>query len=226
MACPRTSSHVCTPRRSIAPSFAESVSVIQRGALVALLAALGATPSLTAQTLSAEAQIAGAIQPAPAMDQTGATVLGFRPDGSLTTLRRGSNSLICLADDPKLEGWSAACYHDSLEPFMARGRALRAEGVTDATELAQTRWDEADAGTLEMPTAPATLYVLTGDSYDPANGSVSNSFLRWVVYTPWATAESTGMSPQPGAPGAPWLMFPGTAGAHIMITPPMPGVGN
>jgi hypothetical protein len=67
------------------------------------------------------------------------------------------------------------------------------------------------------------LYVLTGDGFDAASGSVANPFLRWVVYTPWATAESTGLSGAPGAPGAPWLMFPGTAGAHIMITPPRAG---
>ena len=35
-----------------------------------------------------------------------------------------------------------------------------------------------------------------------------------------ATPESTGLSTSPGAPGAPWLMYPGTPGAHIMINPP------
>lgn len=70
------------------------------------------------------------------------------------------------------------------------------------------------------------LYVMTGEGFDPASGSVVNPFVRWVIYTPWATPESTGISPQPTAPGAPWLMFPGTAGAHIMITPPQPAGGG
>ena len=64
------------------------------------------------------------------------------------------------------------------------------------------------------------------DGFDPSTETVENAFLRWVVYTPWATAESTGLPPMPTGPGAPWLMFPGTAGAHIMITPPPPGTGN
>jgi hypothetical protein len=133
--------------------------------------------------------------------------------------------LICLADDPSREGWSTACYHTSLEPFMARGRALRAEGITDGSELLRRRWAEADAGTLAMPDEPATLYVLTGDGFDAASGEVANGYTRYVLYTPWATPESTGLSAQPGGPGAPWLMFPGTAGAHIMISPPRGGGG-
>jgi hypothetical protein len=40
-----------------------------------------------------------------------------------------------------------------------------------------------------------------------------------VIYLPFATAESTGLSLK-ASPGAPWLMYPGTAGAHIMINPP------
>jgi hypothetical protein len=63
------------------------------------------------------------------------------------------------------------------------------------------------------------LYVLTGTAFDAATGKVENSYLRWVIYVPFATAESTGLSTK-GSDGAPWLMAPGTAGAHIMINPP------
>ncbi|MGB1778142.1 MAG: hypothetical protein ACPHQP_01180 [Longimicrobiales bacterium] len=187
---------------------------------------LGSPSSAEAQVPPADLQIAGALQAAPAMERDDATVFGFLDDGSMTTLRAGGGSLICLADDPNREGWDVACYHESLDPFMARGRELRAEGVTDSGELAQRRWAEADAGTLAMPEEPAMLYVLTGDGFDPELNSVQNSFIRWVVYTPWATTQSTGLSAQPTAPGAPWLMFPGTAGAHIMITPPTAGPGH
>lgn len=199
-----------------------SRSFLSRGTActsLALALSLMAT-SVDAQTPPADQQIAAALAAAPAGDRDGAKVYGFTADGSFTTLREGSNELICLADDPNREGFNVACYHESLEPFMARGRELRSQGVTDSGELAQRRWAEADAGTLSMPETPAALYVMTGDGFDAAAGEVMNSFLRWVVYTPWATPESTGLPPQPTGPGAPWLMFPGTAGAHIMITPP------
>ena len=84
------------------------------------------------------------------------------------------------------------------------------------------RYVEADAGVLPMPKKPATLYVLSGKSFDAASGKVMEPYLRYVVYTPWATQESTGLPLSPPGPGGPWLMFPGTAGAHIMITPPKP----
>jgi hypothetical protein len=104
---------------------------------------------------------------------------------------------------------------------MARGRELQAQGVS-GEERMKRRWQEADAGTLAMPKSPATLYVLTGQRYDAASGQIVEPYLRYVVYTPWATAETTGLPLDPPGPGGPWLMFPGTAGAHIMITPPKP----
>ena len=202
------------------------LSTARAAAFVLATATLLAPAHLGAQTPPAEVQVAGALQAAPAMERDDATVFGFLADGSMTTLQEGGGALICLADDPNREGWNVACYHESLDPFMARGRELRAQGVTDAGELAQRRWAEADAGTLAMPEEPAMLYVMTGDGFDPATNTVANAFTRWVVYTPWATTQETGLPAQPTAPGAPWLMLPGTAGAHIMITPPPPGTGN
>ena len=194
-----------------------------RAAVLVLAPALLAVHSLAGQAPPPDIQIEAALQPAPEADRATATVLGYADDGSLVTLREGSGSLVCLADDPEQEGWSVACYHESIEPYMARGRELRAQGVTDPQEVARIRWEEAEAGTLAMPDEPAMLYVTTGEGYDPETGTVLEPFTRWVLYTPWATVESTGLPPRPTAPGAPWLMFPGTPGAHIMITPPPPG---
>ena len=80
------------------------------------------------------------------------------------------------------------------------------------------RWKEVDDGKVPMPRLPRLLYVLTGKGFDPSTGTVAGSYVRWVVYTPYATPESTGLSTKSGAD--PWLMYPGTAGAHIMISPP------
>jgi hypothetical protein len=40
-----------------------------------------------------------------------------------------------------------------------------------------------------------------------------------VIYVPFATPQSTGLSTK-ASESAPWLMSAGTAGAHIMISPP------
>jgi hypothetical protein len=182
---------------------------------------------LLASTLSAqvappppEDQIRAAVLAAPADRRDGAAVLGYDAAGKLVMLRERQNELVCLADDPRDDRFNVACYHESLEPFMARGRELTAQGLPEV-ERQQVRWKEIEADTLAMPREPRSLHVLTGSAFDPATGEVRDAFLRWVVYVPFATAESTGLPTQP-SPGTPWLMFPGTAGAHIMITPPRP----
>lgn len=163
-------------------------------------------------------QVEAAVLAAPAEKRAGARVLAYDLKGVLVEARAGEGDLVCLADDPKKAGFSAACYHVELEPYMARGRALRKEGI-DGHDNRKKRWAEIEAGELSMPKGPRMLYVLHGERFDATAGEVVKPFLRWVVFTPYATPESTGLSLE-SAPGAPWLMFPGTPGAHIMITPP------
>jgi hypothetical protein len=162
-------------------------------------------------------QIASAILAAPKERRAAATVLGYNAKGEVITLRKGTNDLICLADDPHDKSFSVACYHKDLEPFMARGRELATQGVT-GKQRHEIRAKEVQEGKVPMSREARMLYVLTGSGYDAAKGEVIDAYLRWVVYVPFATPESTGLSTTSGP--APWLMYPGTAGAHIMINPP------
>ena len=187
-----------------------------------LAAALTAqAPTAPAAIPPVEAQVAGAVQAAPADQRATATVVGFDAQGKHTTVRKGTGTLVCLADDPKDTTFSVACYHKDLEPFMARGRELAAAGTKGRGPAEDVRYKEIAAGTLKMPTVPALLTIVQGSGFDVASGTVADSYTRWVIYTPGATPESTGLPTTPG-PGAPWLMFPGTPGAHIMISPARP----
>jgi hypothetical protein len=167
---------------------------------------------------SSEVQIAAAVLAAPGELREGAAVLGYNPQGQLVKLREGKNELICLASDPNKTSFSVACYHRDLEPYMARGRELLSQKVT-GQKRNDIRWKEVAEGKLSLPREPRTLYVLTGTGFDAANGKVTDASLRWVIYVPFATPESTGLSTK-ASDNAPWLMSPGTAGAHIMINPP------
>jgi len=191
-----------------------------KATIAALALGCLAAASPAAEPGDAEAQLAAAIQAAPEDRRDGARVLGWTADGKVVELRAGSNDLVCLAARPGDAQWSVACYHESLEPFMARGRELTAQGI-EGQERIDIREREIAEGKLPMPREPRTLYVLHGSGYDAASGEVTDTYLRWVIYTPYATPESTGLTTRP-VPGAPWLMFPGTAGAHIMINPPRP----
>lgn len=165
-------------------------------------------------------QITTALTAAPEMYREAATVLGYNTDGKLVTLREGSNGLVCLADDPNQSGISVACYAAELEPFMARGRQLLIEGKS-THEKREVRKDEIETGTLPMPAEPSMVYVVTGEEkdYSAETGEILVSKMRYVLYKPYMTGESTGLPTKPEAPGMPWLMDAGTHRSHIMITP-------
>jgi hypothetical protein len=189
----------------------------RRGCAAAILLGFAAPAGVAAQSSPPAAQqVSAAVLAAPRDRREGATVMGWDGGGGFVTLRKGSNDMICLADDPTHEGFEVNCYHESLEPYMARGRELAAQGVKDRNT---PRWEEAKAGKLKLPERPAMLYTLSGDAWDAATGKVTNEYRRSTMYVPYATAESTGLSTQ-GSTTDPWIMNPGTAGAHIMITPP------
>jgi hypothetical protein len=180
-----------------------------------VLSCIGAAAA-AAQEKPIDRQIADAVSPLPDTLRPDARVLGYR-DGQLEVLRSGSNAMVCLADDPAREGFHVACYHESLEPFMARGRELRAQGV-ERPQLDSIRLAEIESGSLPMPPGPTALYSLShdGDAFDPA-GEVSDGVRGlYVIYLPYATEASTGISTVPAA-DRPWLMFPGKPWAHVMI---------
>jgi len=170
--------------------------------------------------LPAAQQIAAAIQPLPAPMRDSAAVLGYGADGRLIELRHGSGSMICLADDPKVDQFHVACYSASMEPFMARGRELRAGGA-DQNVVDSVRTAEALSGRIRMPPT-AMLYSLTGPagSYNAATNTITGARPLFVVYTPFASAEALGLTTVP-ARGIPWMMHPGTPSAHIMFVPSM-----
>ena len=185
------------------------------------VALIPATLAAQGPKLTPAQEIAAAVSAAPAELRDGATVLGLR--GYKTeVLRKGSNDMICLGPNGDPKQFHVACYHKALEPFMARGRSLRDEGVK-GEQVDTMRFKEINTGKLVMPSTPSALYTLTGGptSFDPATGKVGSD-ARWlyVVYIPGATEKSTGISERPSR-GVPWIMFPGTPKAHIMFVPAM-----
>jgi len=157
---------------------------------------------------------------APKESREGSKVIGYNMAGEFVTLKEGDNEFICLADDPNRDGFSAACYHKDLDPFMAKGRELKAEGKT-GKEVFDIREEEIKSGKLEMGKAGTTLHIYYGSNtmYDPETSEVEGAQYRYVVYMPWATSKSTGLPEAPLAPNHPWIMDPGTHKAHIMFTP-------
>jgi hypothetical protein len=179
-----------------------------------------ALPMSLVAAQSVEEQITQAVLPLPNDLRASATVLGYGSDGKLTTLRSGTGGMTCLANNPESPRFHVACYHKSMEPFMARGRELRTQGIR-GDQVDSVRFREAKEGKLKLPDQPTMLYSLTGakDAYDPATKTAKGTPL-FVVYMPYATSETTGLSAVPQR-GTPWVMNAGTPKAHIMFVPSM-----
>ena len=183
------------------------------------LATLGAQApaATTPPTIAPPAQqIAAAVTALPEDMRAGAAVLGYGPDGKLTSIRAGKNDMICLAPEPGAKAFHSACYHKAMEPFMARGRELRAQGVKDP-QVDTVRFAEVKSGKLKMPTQATMLYQIFGGTFDPATAKVTGGQWLYVTYIPFATPATTGLSAK-GSDKGPWIMFPGTPKAHIMFS--------
>ncbi len=161
-------------------------------------------------------QIAAAVTALPEDMRAGAAVLGYGADGKLTSIRAGKNDMICLAPEPGAKAFHSACYHKAMEPFMARGRELRAQGVKGA-QVDTVRFAEVKSGKLKMPTTPTMLYQIFNGTFDPATAKVTGGEWLYVTYIPFATPATTGLTSKPSDKG-PWIMFPGTPKAHIMFS--------
>ena len=190
--------------------------------LSVMLLTLMYAQQVSSQVLGTEIQIKNALLAASEDKRVGAMVYGYNAKGEFVVLRQGTNEMVCLTDNPTQNGFSVSCYHKDLDPFMARGRELKATGKT-YQEIFDIREAEAKSGKLVMPKQASNLQVYSApaESYNANTGEVTKGSFRYVVYIPWATAASTGLPTKPEAPGMPWIMDPGTHRAHIMISPSM-----
>jgi len=190
------------------------------GAIPGVLHAQAKQAGAPADIPPAAQQIAAAVQALPNEYREGAKVLGYRGGTKgFVTLREGTGPFTCLASDPAGKMFHVACYHQTLEPFMARGRELRASGTPD-NRVDTVRFAEVKSGKLQMPKQPASMYQLFGGTYDAAANTITGSHPLIVVYISGATGASTGLPEKPSENGM-WIMYPGTPKAHIMLSPKM-----
>jgi hypothetical protein len=171
-------------------------------------------PPVSRSTVTDEApdEVAQATLPLPEDLRPGATVYKYDPKtGERIVLRKGTNFVECTPRGADGFTW---CYNKSTASRRDFTAKLRAQGksekeITDAASAA------VKAGTVR-PTPFATMsYRLYGK-----NDRIQ---LLWVLSVPGATEETIGVSEGSqrdeaiGGDGRPWLMLPGTPGAHIMI---------
>ena len=172
--------------------------------LLALAFVLAGTAG--AEEKSVDEQISAALLPLPEDLRVGAAVIGYNTEGEQIVLRRGTNNFTCMADSPAPQ-FFVVCYPNIIAEYRARSDELLATGIPEH-EYRDIVSAEIEAGKLNVPDR-AVIYYLSGVN-------LQNALPLIAIYLPGATAESTGLSTVPN-PFRPWLMFGGTAAAHIMV---------
>jgi hypothetical protein len=173
-----------------------------------------------AQTPAAADQIAEAVQILPSDLRAGATVVTYdKTTGARKVLREGTNFLEC---QPRMDDGFTRCYNKTLAPRRDLEAKLKAEKKSDK-EVQDAVAAAIKAGTLKAP-ATGTMSYRGYDKRDRIQK-------LWVMSLPNATPESAGVSTGSQrddaleGKGLPWMMLPGTPGAHVMI-PINPAVKN
>jgi hypothetical protein len=190
---------------------------IALSAVVVLVSSLAA-PIARAQM--PDPRIAQALSPLPTDLRADATVVTYdAATGDRKVLKQGTNAIEC---QPKAEDGFTRCYNKIVAPRRDLEAKLRAQKKSDK-EVTEGVQAALKAGTIKAAPYGTMSYRLSSD-----DGRIK---LLWVMSVPMATPESIGVSSVSqrdaalkGA-GLPWLMLPGTPGAHVMI-PINPGTGT
>ena len=181
--------------------------------VLGMAAALALTGPLLAasQSQSTDARIAETVQILPTDLRAGATVVTYDPaTGDRNVLRQGTNFVEC---QPLMADGFTRCYNKALGPRRDLEAKLKAEKKSDK-DIQDAIAAATKAGTLK-PAAPGMSYR----GYDKRD-RIQN---LWVISLPNRTPESVGVSTVSQrddaleGKGLPWMMLPGTPGAHIMI---------
>jgi hypothetical protein len=185
-----------------------------RGAILAVAAVLlsASFANSAEQGTSVEQQIAQAVQILPPDLRAGATVVTYdAATGARKVLREGTNFIEC---QPRMADGFERCYHKALGPRRDLEAKLRAQKKSDE-EIQGAVAAAVKSGMLPAP--PKGMMSYRG--YDKSD-RIQN---LWVMSLPNATPDAVGVSTVSqrdaaiAGRGLPWMMLPGTPGAHIMI---------
>jgi hypothetical protein len=179
---------------------------------VIILAVAGLLISFQASAQSQSQIIAKALSPLPEDLRSDATVYTYdEATGERITLKEGTNHVECRPTDA--EGFTRC------NPIYLRGRndlsaKLQAQGL-EGDALTAALQEAEDEGRI----APRRFGSLSYRRFDTPD----RIQYLFVVSLPNATPESLGMPTGPqrdnalAGRGTPWMMRPGTPGAHLMI---------
>ncbi len=158
---------------------------------------------------ASQADVDTALLAAPANLKDQATVVKWKPDQTYTTLRKGTNKLVCYdrSGFPLQQAFSIEC--TNLGNLDRVAQNMKIEALGDRAK-AQAAFDEAEKnGTRVKPEFGSVFYHIQGPDKDRARNHMT-------IAVPGATMATLGL-PENGRGGGVWIMNAGTTTAHIMV---------
>ena len=158
---------------------------------------------------ASQADVDMALLAAPGNLKDQATVIKWKPDQTYTTLRKGTNRLVCYdrSGFPLQQPFSIEC--TMLTNLDRVAQNMKTEALGDRAK-AQAVFDEAEKnGTRVKPEFGSVWYHIQGPDQARGRGHVT-------VAVPNATTATMGL-PDNGRGGGVWIMNAGTTTAHLMV---------
>ena len=168
---------------------------------------LSVSPSANAQTVAET--IDRALAAAPRRARDGAAVVKWNADHTYTTLKEGTNRLVCYdrSGEPDRRPFAVQCTSVANLDRLAQNRRFEAESENDEELRAMLAAAEED-GTRVLPEYGSLWIAMNGNDQESAR-------IHTTIAVPGATTASTGFPDNRDAGGA-WIMSAGTSTAHIM----------
>ena len=156
---------------------------------------------------ASQADVDTALLAAPGNLKDQATVIKWKPDQTYTTLRKGTNRLVCYdrSGFPLQQPFSIECTSLGNLDRVAQNMKFEAQGDKKQALLDAAEKD----GTRVKPEFGSVFYNLGGADREHTRAHTT-------VAVPGATAQTMGL-PDNNKEGGAWIMNAGTSTAHIMI---------
>src|SRR5262245_32886252 len=159
---------------------------------------------------ASQADVDKALIAAPGPQKDQATVIKWKPDFTYTTLRKGTNRLVCYDESgfPMKQPFAVQC--TSIANLDREAQNLKAEATGERAKSEAMLQEMEKAGTRVKPEYGSLWYNVNGPSQQEARPH------HITIAVPGATTQSTGLPDNPRQGGA-WIMNAGTSPAHIMV---------
>jgi len=164
---------------------------------------------------ASQADVDTALLAAPGNLKEQATVVKWKPDFTYTTLRKGTNKLVCFDKSGMALQPAVSIECTNLGNLNRVTQNMKTEAEAGDRAKANAAFDALEkGGTRVKPEFGSVWYHVFGQDKDHVDREHTRTHMTIAV--PGATSQTMGL-PENGQQGGVWIMNAGTSTAHLMV---------